>query len=114
MRRVRFFARTSALAAVLLACPLLHAQAAAQYVLDASVLAGTCANCHGTDGRSPGAIPSIAGRPEALLLEQLRAFQSETPPASTTVMNRLIKGFSDEELVLLAQHFSKIPTQAAK
>ena len=33
------------------------------------VLAGPCASCHGPDGRSPGAIPSIAGLPEATAAE---------------------------------------------
>ena len=30
-------------------------------VQDISVLAGTCANCHGPDGRSSGAIPALRG-----------------------------------------------------
>lgn len=114
MRRALPFARTAALAISLLACHLLPTQAVAQHVLDASVLAGSCANCHGTDGRSPGVIPTIAGRPETVLLQQLQAFKSDTPPANTTVMNRLVKGFSDEELILLAQHFSKISAQEKK
>ncbi|MCC2596686.1 hypothetical protein LKR43_10075 [Pusillimonas sp. MFBS29] len=86
--------------------------AAAQSTFDITVQAGACANCHGTDGRSPGSIPSIAGRPESVLLGQLKAFKSDTPPANTTIMNRLVKGFSDEDLAALAQHFSQIPAQA--
>lgn len=82
--------------------------AADQPVFDVSVLAGACANCHGTDGRSPGGIPSIAGRPESVLKQQLLAFKSDTPPAGTTVMGRLAKGFSDEQISALAKHFSQI------
>jgi len=75
---------------------------------DVTVLAASCANCHGTDGRSPGAIPTIAGRPETILQRQLKAFQSDTPPAGTTVMNRLAKGLNDKQINALAHHFSQI------
>lgn len=91
--------------------------AAAQSTFDVTVLAGACANCHGTDGRSPGGIPSIAGRPESVLLSHLKAFRSETPPPGTTIMDRLTKGFSDEQIAALAHHFSQIkaqPNQGAK
>lgn len=82
---------------------------AEQTTFDVTVLAAACANCHGTDGRSPGSIPSIAGRPESVLARQLKAFQSDTPPADTTIMNRLLKGLSDEQVAALAKHFSQIP-----
>lgn len=102
------------IAAVLgLGAALITAQpAAAQSPADVAVLAGSCANCHGTDGRSPGPIVSIAGRPEALLLGQLKAFKSDTPPAGTTVMTRLAKGYTDEQLAALAEHFAKISASA--
>lgn len=79
-----------------------------QTTFDVSVLAATCFNCHGTDGRSPGAIPPLAGRPEGALRSQLRAFKAETPPVGTTVMDRHAKGYSDEEIDALAAYFSKL------
>lgn len=82
---------------------------AEQTTFDVTVLAAACANCHGTDGRSPGSIPSIAGRPETILAGQLKAFQSDTPPANTTIMNRLMKGLDGEQIAALAKHFSQIP-----
>ena len=82
--------------------------AAEQSTFDVTVLAAACANCHGTDGRSPGSIPSIAGRPETILNGQLKAFKSATPPAGTTIMDRLTKGLSDEQIDALARHFSQI------
>jgi len=85
---------------------------AAQSQADIAVLAGPCANCHGPDGRSPGQIVSIAGLPEAVLLAQLKAFKSDTPPPGTTVMNRLAKGYTDEQLSALAGYFSKISANA--
>lgn len=82
--------------------------AAAQPAADVSVIASTCANCHGPDGRSPGPIPSIAGRPESALRAQLTAFKSETPPPGTTIMNRLAKGYSDDQVAALAKYFSQV------
>lgn len=85
------------------------AQSAEPSTFDVSVVAATCANCHGTDGRSPGSIPTIAGRPESILAGQLKAFKSDNPPGGTTVMNRLAKGLSDDQIAALAAHFSRIP-----
>lgn len=87
--------------------------ARAQSTFDVTILAGACANCHGTDGRSPGGMPSLAGRPESVLKAQLLAFKSETPPAGTTIMNRLAKGYTDDELAALATHFSNVKSQAS-
>lgn len=91
-----------------LAGPGLAPAAAEPTTFDVPLLAAACANCHGTDGRSPGSIPTIAGRPEAILKGQLQAFKSDAPPAGTTVMNRLTKGLSDDQIDALARHFSQI------
>ena len=69
--------------------------------------AAVCANCHGTDGRRQGAIPAIAGRPAALLLESLRQFRADKA-ADATVMPRLIKGLTEEELSVVATYFAAI------
>ena len=103
------------LLATILALPIYLAginSARAQTPPDVVVLAGPCANCHGPDGRSPGQIVSIAGRPETVLLEQLKAFKSDTPPPGTTIMNRLAKGYSDEQLAALAAYFSRLSATA--
>jgi sulfide dehydrogenase cytochrome subunit len=70
-----------------------------------SALALTCATCHGTDGKSPGSIPTIAGRPAKDLKDALVGFKAGTRPA--TVMNRLAKGYTDQEIDALADYFSK-------
>lgn len=85
----------------------------AESVMDASILAGSCFNCHGTDGRSNGAIPSIAGRPQLALKNQLMAYKSEQPPVGTTVMTRIAKGYSDKEIDALALYFSQVNQQAS-
>lgn len=108
-------ASSSALwAATLAGLALLPSAAAAQSTFDVSIIAASCANCHGTDGRSPGGIPSIAGRPESILRSQLIAFRSDAPPAGTTIMNRLAKGYSEEQIHALAKHFAEIPAQDSK
>ena len=73
---------------------------------DVAVLAASCANCHGPDGRSTGGIPTLRGLPEAHLLQRLQAFKTGTAK-DATVMTRLAKGYDDEQLKALAQWFSK-------
>jgi len=92
---------------------LITAPTAAQSLRDITVLAASCANCHGTDGRSTGIIPSLAGRPESVLRAQLRAYKSDTPPPATTIMNRLAKGYNQDDLDALARHFSQLPATEA-
>lgn len=105
MRPTRISHRVG-LASAALAASLFAGAAMAQDV-DASLLAGTCANCHGTDGRSPGTIPSIAGKPFAVLNAQLAAFRAGEAK-DATVMTRLALGYTDAELEALARHFSEI------
>ena len=69
--------------------------------------AAVCATCHGTDGRQPGAIPAIAGRPAALLLEKLQQFRADKV-SDATVMPRLVKGLTEEELSVVASYFAAI------
>ncbi len=103
---------------LLLAPALMAASSAAAPVwansskLDIKIVANSCANCHGPDGRSTTIIPSLAGRSESALLEQLRAFASDAPPAGTTIMNRLVKGYQDADLEALAHHFSELSPNA--
>ena len=106
---MKFFPSVLCLSASAVLCALAPIYAAqAQATFDVTILAGACANCHGTDGRSPGGIPSLAGRPASVLQAQLLAYKSESSPPGTTIMNRLAKGYSDSEIEALAQHFSKL------
>ncbi len=72
-----------------------------------TLLAAGCANCHGPDGHSPGAMPTIAGASVDVLKAKLLAFRKDEAPG-TTVMVRLAKGFSEEELIALAEHFASL------
>lgn len=72
------------------------------------VLAGPCANCHGPGGRSPGAIPPIAGLPADAAAKRMLAFREGADP-SATVMPRLMKGYGEDEIRALARWFAEIP-----
>ena len=73
---------------------------------DVAVLAASCANCHGPDGRSTSGTPTLRGLPEAHLLQRLQAFKAGTA-ADATVMTRLMKGYDDAQIQALAEWFSK-------
>lgn len=63
-----------------------------------------CSGCHGTYGQALSAMPVLAGRDEAALLEQLRAFREGR--RTGTVMHQIARGYTDEELVQLARFYS--------
>ena len=82
------------------------APAAGPTVQDIALIAGTCANCHGPDGRSTGGIPSLRGVNERHLLARMQAFKAGSA-TDATVMTRLMKGYDDAQIQALAQWFSK-------
>jgi len=67
-------------------------------------VAANCANCHGTDGRSRGGIPSLAGRDKAELVRQMQDFRSGKRPS--TVMAQLAKGYSEAQIEAAAAYFA--------
>jgi cytochrome c553 len=81
---------------------------------DANVrsLAATCFTCHGTDGRSVGGVPpSLAGQDRAYLLQMLKDFKAGKRPG--TIMQQHAKGYSDEQLELIAGYFASVRPGAA-
>ena len=92
--------------ALLLAAGLLLAQSGqAQELSRAAMLSASCEGCHGTNGRSPGAIPPIAGKSAEYLRETLESFRSGDKDA--TVMGRHVNGYTEEEIRLIAKYFSE-------
>jgi len=74
--------------------------------------AQACGACHGPDGNSPTAnTPSIAGQPR-LFLENYLVMTREGIRGSD-VMQGLLKGLPDAELVGLSKHFSALPAKPA-
>ncbi|MBC8338634.1 MAG: c-type cytochrome [Alphaproteobacteria bacterium] len=68
------------------------------------VLANTCFSCHGTEGQSVGAMPTIKGKPAKYIETQLMAFRAGKK--SSTVMGRIAKGFNADEIKALSRYFS--------
>ena len=68
-------------------------------------LAANCFACHGTDGRSVGGVPpSIAGQNKDYMLQVMKDFKANKRPA--TVMHQQARGYTDEQLELIAGYFA--------
>jgi len=79
----------------------------------ARMLSETCAGCHGTDGESGGpAIPTIAGMNGEYFIEMMKGYREDTTYG--TVMNRIAKGYSEEEISLMGTFFAGKKFQPAK
>lgn len=76
------------------------------------MLAGSCAACHGPDGDSPGAIPPLRGKSAQFIEMALREYKTGT--SSATVMGRLARGYSDEEIRLIAAYFAGLKQESAQ
>jgi len=70
-----------------------------------AVLTNTCFSCHGTDGKSVGGMPTIAGKSESFIAKKLKGFKKGAD--DPTVMKRIAKGFTDAEIAALAKFFAK-------
>jgi cytochrome subunit of sulfide dehydrogenase len=68
-------------------------------------LAATCANCHGTQGVSQGGTTSLAGMAKETMISRMQEFKSGARPA--TIMHQLSKGYSDEQVALIAGWFAE-------
>lgn len=70
-----------------------------------TLLSSMCSGCHGTDGSSRGpATPSIAGMNAEYFVESMKAFRDGKRAA--TVMTRITKGYTDQEIEAMAQYFA--------
>lgn len=69
-------------------------------------LAATCANCHGTQGKAvkDAALPGLAGMQADYLMAQMKAFRKGERQA--TIMHQIAKGYTDEQVRLLAEYFA--------
>lgn len=67
-------------------------------------LSASCAACHGTNGKSAGGMPVLAGLDKAYFVTQMKDFKSGTRPA--TVMHHHASGYTDEEYERMAEYFS--------
>ncbi len=87
----------------LAATPLLaHGQSTDPYA--GRNIAANCANCHGTNGKSTGGMPSLAGQSADYIARQMREFRDGKRPA--TIMHQLSKGYTEEQINSVAAYFA--------
>lgn len=84
----------------------LGAIASAQADSRTRFMAANCAYCHGPDGKSRGAIPSLAGLEKGYFVEQMKAFRDGKRDA--TVMQKHAMGYTDAEYEALGAWFAAI------
>ena len=70
-------------------------------------LAATCANCHGTNGHARGDMKPLAGVSADKIVAMIADFKSGNQPA--TIMHQISKGYSDEQIKLIAAFFAAQP-----
>lgn len=72
----------------------------------ARTLAQNCFICHGPNGRSPGAIPSLARLSAQRIASRLRDFKSGAEPS--TIMGRHAKAYTDSEIEAVASYIATV------
>lgn len=71
-------------------------------------IAATCFICHGPEGKSLGATPSLAGQDKAYLVQAMKEFRDGKRDDSVTVMKKYAVGYTDQEYEDLAAYFAAI------
>ncbi len=92
-------------AAAVMVSSLLASPGQAGELTRGEMLSASCSGCHGTDGKSPGAIPDISGKSADYIRTSLEDFRSGQ--RDSTVMGRHAKGYTDEEIRLIAEYFER-------
>ncbi len=72
----------------------------------ARFMASNCAYCHGPNGKSLGAVPSLAGLEEKYFVDQMKAFKDGSRPG--TVMQKHASGYTEAEYAAMAKYFAAI------
>ncbi|MFK7816560.1 MAG: cytochrome c [Gammaproteobacteria bacterium] len=100
----------------------------------AEMLSDTCLGCHGPAGISQGpATPTISGMSELYIIGAMLAYKYDNDEdkvdeiieadieledveyfaRTSTVMNRIAKGYSESEIKMMAKHFANLPFESA-
>jgi cytochrome c553 len=87
---------------VAMICALLASGAA--HAADAPAGAAGCTGCHAGNPRVETPVPPLVGRPAGDISAAMIAFKAGQRPG--TIMDRIAKGFSDEEISAIAQWYA--------
>lgn len=73
----------------------------------ADLLSSFCITCHGQDGRGANKVPRL----KTLTVDDIEQsmFGFQTGEERSTIMGRIAKGFTAEEITLMAKYFAAIP-----
>jgi cytochrome subunit of sulfide dehydrogenase len=74
---------------------------------DAPPGAASCSGCHPAKSNVDTTVPRLAGQDPAAMVSAMQAFRSGQRPA--TVMDRIAKGFSDDEIKAIAAWYGSQP-----
>ncbi len=72
--------------------------------LRTQAISATCLSCHGPNGKSGGAIPSLAGLEKGYFVQAMKDFKSGARPAS--VMKKHAAGYTDAEYEAMGAYFA--------
>jgi len=89
-------------AAAVIGCIAIAAAAAASAEPPAG--AASCSGCHPTSPRLTSPVPRLAGVDRAAIVRAMQDFRSGQ--RAGTVMDRIAKGFTDEEIAAIAAWFA--------
>jgi cytochrome subunit of sulfide dehydrogenase len=67
--------------------------------------ASQCTGCHAAGAKVDTAVPRLAGRSAADIIAQMQAFK--TGQKQATVMDRIAKGFTDDEIRAIAEWYAQ-------
>jgi sulfide dehydrogenase cytochrome subunit len=73
-------------------------------VADAPPGASSCSGCHPLSAAVQTPVPRVVGRPVAEIVAAMQGFRTGQRPA--TVMDRIAKGFSDDETAAIAAWYA--------
>jgi len=69
--------------------------------------AASCSGCHAAKAGVDTPVPRLAGQDATVMVAAMQAYRSGQRPA--TVMDRIAKGFSDDEIKAIAAWFGAQP-----
>lgn len=73
----------------------------------AGLWASSCVTCHAPNAPDTSAIASLSGRDANVIVARMQAFSAQTPPA--TLMAQIARGYTDAEILRMAQWFARQP-----
>ena len=98
--------RSVGMAIVAVCCLLASNISRAEPITRGMLIGAMCETCHGLDGTGVPGAPDITGLEIADMVEIMQAFVSGEE--STTIMDRHSEGYTEQELVEMAEYFADL------